>query len=55
MIVEYALRDMSKPIGIAEYHLTALLPETLKGSLPAIEDLEAELSGDGGETEDAAG
>src|SRR2546422_1669723 len=33
----------SKPIGIAEYHLTALLPEALKGSLPTIEDLEAEL------------
>src|SRR5207244_4329870 len=55
VIVEYALRDTSKPIGIAEYHLTALLPEALKGSLPTIEDLEAELGGGAGETEDATG
>ncbi len=44
VIVEYALRDTVKPIGIAEYQLTALLPENLKGSLPTVEDLEAELS-----------
>jgi predicted nuclease of restriction endonuclease-like (RecB) superfamily len=53
VIVEYALRDMSKPIGITEYQLTALLPEQLKGSLPTIEDLEAELSGEAGEISDA--
>jgi predicted nuclease of restriction endonuclease-like (RecB) superfamily len=44
VIVEYALRDTSKPIGISEYQLTAVLPEELRGSLPTIEDLEAELS-----------
>ncbi len=46
VIVEYALRDVNKPIGVAEYQLTAALPDTLKGSLPTIEELEAELSED---------
>ena len=44
MVVEYALRDTSKPLGVAEYRITAALPEWLKGNLPSIEDLEAELS-----------
>lgn len=43
VIVEYALRDTHKPIGVAAYRLTASLPEPLKGSLPTIEQLEAEL------------
>jgi len=46
IIVEYALRDLSKPIGVSAYQLTQALPESLKGSLPTIEDLEAELIGD---------
>jgi len=45
MVVEYALRDTSKPLGVAEYRITAALPEWLKGNLPSIEDLEAELRG----------
>lgn len=42
---EYALRDISKPIGVAEWQtkLVKSLPETLKGSLPTIEQLEAEF------------
>ena len=42
---EYALRDISKPIGVAEWQtkLVQSLPETLKGSLPSIEQLEAEF------------
>ena len=35
MLVEYALRDTSKPLGVAEYRITAALPERLKGNLPA--------------------
>jgi predicted nuclease of restriction endonuclease-like (RecB) superfamily len=46
VIVEYALRDLSKPIGVSAYQLTQALPEALKGSLPTIETLEAELIGD---------
>ena len=43
VIAEYALRDMHKPIGISEFELTRALPETLKSSLPTIEDIENEL------------
>jgi hypothetical protein len=43
VVAEYALRDMSKPIGVSAYQLTAL-PERLQGSLPTIEELEAGLS-----------
>ena len=35
MIVEYALRDTSKPLGIAEYRITAALPKHLKEIYPA--------------------
>jgi len=45
VVAEYALRDAGKPIGISQYQLTEMLPEKLKGSLPTIEELEAELSG----------
>ncbi|MBN9392128.1 MAG: DUF1016 family protein [Chloroflexi bacterium] len=40
---EYALRGVSTPIGVAAFDLTKALPEQLKGSLPTIEELEAEL------------
>ena len=42
---EYALRDIAKPIGVAEWQtkLVQSLPEPLKGSLPSIEELEAEF------------
>jgi predicted nuclease of restriction endonuclease-like (RecB) superfamily len=43
ILAEYALRDMSKPIGLAEYRLTEAIPEDLKTSLPSIEQLETEL------------
>lgn len=46
VLAEYALRDMSKPIGLAEYRLDEALPENIKTSLPTIEELEAELSKD---------
>ena len=52
IIAEYALRDMHRPMGVSEYQITASLPEHLKGSLPSIEELEAELgSADGVEME----
>jgi predicted nuclease of restriction endonuclease-like (RecB) superfamily len=42
---EYALRDINKPIGVAEWQtkLVESLPEPLKGSLPSIEEIEAEF------------
>ena len=42
--VEYALRDLNKPIGVSDWILTQTLPEHLKSSLPSIEQLERELS-----------
>jgi hypothetical protein len=42
-IVQYALRDMNKPIGVSTYQLREDLPEQLQGSLPTVEQLEAEL------------
>jgi hypothetical protein len=40
VVVEYALRDSSCPIGVAEYQLTGVLPEDLQTSLPSIEAIE---------------
>lgn len=49
VVAEYALRDSSKPIGIAEYQLIEALPAELQTSLPSIEAIEQALSGgDGG-------
>jgi hypothetical protein len=38
--VEYALRGMEKPIGVAEFKLTKELPSKLKDTLPSREELE---------------
>jgi predicted nuclease of restriction endonuclease-like (RecB) superfamily len=43
IVVEYSLRDVSKPIGVSEYEITQSLPEGLRGELPSIEEIEAEL------------
>ena len=40
----YALKDISKPVVISEYRLIESIPENLQGSLPSIEQIEAELS-----------
>lgn len=40
IIAEYALRDTSKPIGIAEYKIAERLPDNIKGELPSIEEIE---------------
>ena len=44
-IVEYALKDINKPIGISQYDLTELLPKEYASSLPTIEQIEAEFRG----------
>lgn len=44
IIAEYTLRDMSKPIGVAEHQWNERLPEGLRGSLPTARELEEELS-----------
>lgn len=45
VVAEYALRDLARPIGIAEWQtrLVQALPEHLQGSLPTVAELEAEL------------
>jgi predicted nuclease of restriction endonuclease-like (RecB) superfamily len=45
LTVEYALRDLKKPIGVAQWQtkLVESLPKNLKGSLPTVEEIEAEL------------
>lgn len=52
LVAKCAPRDMAKPIGISKYLATVSLPTNLKkGSLPAIEYLEAELrKGEAGHT-----
>jgi predicted nuclease of restriction endonuclease-like (RecB) superfamily len=46
VVVEYALCDLNKPIGVAgwETKLVEKLPKELKGSLPTVEEIEAELA-----------
>ena len=44
VLVEYTLHDTTRPIGVSEYRWGEALPETLRGTLPTIEDLEAGLS-----------
>jgi len=46
IIVEYALRDTHKPIGVSSYKLTHSLPKQLESSLPTIKELEEELGGE---------
>ena len=45
LVAEYALRGFNKPMGVAEWEtqLVESLPEEFKGSLPTIEEIEAEL------------
>lgn len=45
VIVEYALKEVKRPIGVASYKLQLLLPKNLKGQLPSPQDLKKELGG----------
>ena len=46
LIVEYALRDFKKPIGVASWQtrIVKSLPKEFRGILPSVEDIEKELS-----------
>ena len=46
LVVEYALRDLNKPIGVAEWETRIVkeLPKELESSLPTIEELEKEIN-----------
>jgi predicted nuclease of restriction endonuclease-like (RecB) superfamily len=43
VVVEYALENISSPLGVAEYQIMSAVPDNLKGELPSIEELEQEL------------
>jgi predicted nuclease of restriction endonuclease-like (RecB) superfamily len=47
VIAEYALRDLAKPVGVARYQtrLVEALPDNLKGDLPTVAQIQAELTG----------
>ena len=42
--VEYALQNISSPIGVSEFNVKELLPENLKSKLPTVEEVEEELN-----------
>lgn len=42
--VEYALRDINKPIGVSEFTFTEILPEELKSNMPTVKEFEKELN-----------
>ena len=44
-IVEYALHDVRKPIGVATYRIVRRLPTELKGKLPSPEEISQLLKG----------
>jgi len=43
VIVEYALRDSAKPMGVAKYQLLTAPPETLQAALPTPDELAREF------------
>ncbi len=44
LVAEYALSDMSKPMGIAEYELMKSLPADLEDKLPSVERIESQFA-----------
>ena len=43
LVVEYSLKDMSKPIGVSEYRVTSDLPTELERQLPSIKDIQKHI------------
>jgi hypothetical protein len=41
--VDFALRDIAKPVGIAEYQLVRDLPKILEGKMPSATELEDKI------------
>ncbi|HOM13577.1 MAG TPA: PDDEXK nuclease domain-containing protein [Rubrivivax sp.] len=46
VLAEYTLRGIEKPIGVSSYELTRSLPKALQSSLPTIEQIESEFTGE---------
>lgn len=43
LVAEYALKDMSKPMGVSSYKITRKLPEELVKQLPSVEDIQKRI------------
>ena len=43
IIAEYALKSISKPIGVSEYTITQVISEELRSTLPTIEELQEQF------------
>lgn len=43
LVAEYALKDMTKPMGVSEYTITNNLPEELGKQLPSVEDIQRRM------------
>ncbi len=43
LVAEYALKDMSKPMGVSSYKITNKLPEGLVKQLPSVEDIQKRI------------
>ncbi len=52
MIAEYALKDMTKPIGVSEYKFIQELPVEFENLLPSVEDIENRIKINGERAED---
>jgi predicted nuclease of restriction endonuclease-like (RecB) superfamily len=44
IMAQYALEGYNQPIGVSDYQLSKAIPEELKSTLPAIEEVEQELT-----------
>ncbi len=43
IVAEYALKDISKPMGVSEYRMTGHLPKELENQLPSVEDIQKHI------------
>ena len=43
IVVEYALRDLHKPLGVVRYQVTEKLPKQLAAAFPSVTDLKRQL------------
>jgi hypothetical protein len=51
LVVEYALKDMTKPIGVSVYNALEQLPKEYENVLPSIDDIRARIRREMGEAE----
>lgn len=43
IVAEYALKDMTKPIGVSEYRLFDDVPKELQDTVPSLDDIESRI------------